>query len=127
MLTEWKKTAGHEWLADAPATVLTQTLRDQDQAFRNFFGVKKDGSKRKSKTRYPKPRKRRTRASLRFQDIGKAWQRGELSLPKLGALKLAEELRWHRGGIIKRSGTTCPHPSISFSQTCSRIVLNRDG
>src|SRR6266852_3466575 len=37
-LTQWKRTAGHEWLAVVPATCLTQCLRDQDAAFRNFFG-----------------------------------------------------------------------------------------
>ena len=36
-LTQWKRTAGHEWLAAVPATCLTQCLRDQDSAFRNFF------------------------------------------------------------------------------------------
>jgi len=34
-LTSWKRTAGHEWLAETPATCLTQCLRDQDAAFRN--------------------------------------------------------------------------------------------
>ena len=32
-LTQWKRTPGHEWLAEAPATCLTQCLRDQDRAF----------------------------------------------------------------------------------------------
>jgi putative transposase len=83
-LTQWKRTKGHEWLQDVPATVLTQTLRDQDQAFRNFFGVKKDGTKRKAEAGYPKPKNRWGRKSLRFQDIGKAWEQGILSLPNLG-------------------------------------------
>ena len=91
-LTGWKRTEGHEWLRDVAATVLTQTLRDQDQAFRNFFGVKKDGTKRKNKTGYPKPKLRWGRRSLRFQDIGKGWEQGKLSFPKLGPMKLAESL-----------------------------------
>ena len=37
MLTQWKKTPKHEWLAAIPATALTQTLRDLDRAFSNFF------------------------------------------------------------------------------------------
>jgi transposase len=36
-LTQWKRTEGHEWLKVVPATCLTQCLRDQDSAFRNFF------------------------------------------------------------------------------------------
>src|SRR5260370_42604444 len=36
-LTQWKRIPGHEWLAQVPATCLTQSLRDQDAAFRIFF------------------------------------------------------------------------------------------
>ena len=82
-LTEWKRTPGHTWLADVPATCLTQCLRDQDRAFGNFFA---------HRARYPKFKLKRTGGSLRFQDIGVAWSEGILRLPKLGALKLAEDL-----------------------------------
>ena len=82
-LTQWKRTAGHEWLTEIPATCLTQTLRDQDRAFSNFFA---------KRARYPKFKPRRTGGALRFQDLGTAWSRGVLSLPKLGPLKLAEAL-----------------------------------
>jgi putative transposase len=82
-LTQWKRTPGHTWLADIPATCLTQCLRDQDQAFGNFFA---------QRARYPKFKRKRSQGSLRFQDAGAAWSRGVLSLPKLGRLKLAEEL-----------------------------------
>src|SRR5882724_1484987 len=44
-LTQWKRTAGHEWLAEVPATCLTRCLQDQDAAFRNFFA---------HRTNYPK-------------------------------------------------------------------------
>jgi putative transposase len=63
-LTQWKRTPGHEWLAEAPATCLTQCLRDQDRAFRNFF------SKR---ARYPRFKRKGFAGSLRFQDIGTGW------------------------------------------------------
>jgi putative transposase len=84
-LTQWKRTPGHEWLAQVPATCLTQCLRDQDAAFRNFFA---------RRARYPrfKKKKRSTSGSLRFQGVGAGWARGLVSLPKLGALKLAESL-----------------------------------
>jgi len=36
-LTQWKRTAGHAWLAEVPATALTQCLRDQERAFSRFF------------------------------------------------------------------------------------------
>ena len=82
-LTQWKRTPGHEWLAEVPATVLTQCLRDQDAAFRNFFG---------GRARYPRFKRKSTSRSVRFQHVGRAWTRGTLSLPKLDSLKLAEAL-----------------------------------
>jgi putative transposase len=82
-LTQWKQTEGHEWLKAVPATCLTQCLRDQDSAFRNFFA---------GRAQYPKFKRKGSAGSLRFQDAGAAWKRGILTLPKLGVLKLAESL-----------------------------------
>ena len=62
-LTQWKRTSGHEWLAEIPATVLTQCLRDQDSAFRNFFA---------QHVRYPRFKRKQHAGSLRFQDVGTA-------------------------------------------------------
>lgn len=79
LLTQYRKT--RPWLQATPSTCMTQVLRDQDAAFRNFFA---------KRAKYPKPWKR-PRMSLRFQDISAVkWASGVLSLPKLGALKLAE-------------------------------------
>ena len=82
-LTQWKRTAGHEWLAEVPATCLTRCLRDQDRAFRNFFA---------GRASYPRFKRKSSVGSLRFQDLGAAWVHGRLSVPKLGLLKLAEAL-----------------------------------
>src|ERR1700688_427787 len=82
-LTQWKGTQGHEWLKLVPATCLTQCLRDQDSAFRNYFA---------GRAQYPKFKRKGSTGSLRFQDAGTAWKRGILTLPKLGVLKLAESL-----------------------------------
>ena len=84
MLTQWKKTPEHEWLAAVPATALTQTLRDLDRAFTNFFA---------KRAQYPRIKKRRHGGKLRFQDVSAAkWRKGELALPKFGRLRLAETL-----------------------------------
>src|ERR1700685_970539 len=82
-LTQWKATQGHEWLKVVPATCLTQCLRDQDSAFRNYFA---------GRAQYPKFKRKGSAGSLRFQDAGAVWKRGMLTLPKLGVLKLAESL-----------------------------------
>ena len=84
MLTGWKKTPGHEWLALIPATALTQTLRDLDRAFTNFFA---------KRAKYPRIKKKRHGGKLRFQDVSAAkWRKGQLALPKFGRLRLAEDL-----------------------------------
>jgi putative transposase len=82
-LTQWKRTAGYEWLAEVPATALTQSLRDQDRAFSRFFA---------GRARYPRFKAKGGRQSLRFQGVGASWRSGVLRLPKLGVLRLAEEL-----------------------------------
>jgi hypothetical protein len=60
-LTQWKGTQGHEWLKVVPATCLTQCLRDQDSAFRNYFA---------GRAQYPKFKRKGSAGSLRFQDAG---------------------------------------------------------
>lgn len=83
-LTEWKRLPEHEWLAEVPATCLTQALRDLDTAFKNFF---------EGRAKYPKRQKKRLAGGIRFQDAsGSAWRKGHLKLPKLGVLRLAEAL-----------------------------------
>ena len=83
-LTGWKKTRGHEWLAEVPATCLTQCLRDQDRAFSNFFA---------KRAQYPRRKPKAHAGTLRFQDVSESnWARRQVSLPKLGWLKLAEAL-----------------------------------
>jgi len=88
-LTKLKKLTRFEWLQKPPATCLTQTLRDQDRAFANFFRRVKAGEK----PGYPKFRKRGNADSLRFQNVSlPKWVNGTVSLPKLGAVKLSETL-----------------------------------
>jgi len=106
-LTQWKRTAGHEWLAEVPATCLTQCLRDHDSAFRNFFA---------GRARYPRfKRKSTSGSSLRFQQVGRAWSRGTMSLPKLGALKLAELLpEVERPDLVTLSRDAAGRYHVSF-------------
>jgi len=109
-LTQWKRTAGHEWLAAVPATCLTECLRDQDAAFRNFFA---------RRARYPKFKRRSAAASLRFQGVGTAWARGVVSLPKLGSLKLAESLpKVERPDLVTLSRDAAGYYHISF---CAQV------
>ena len=89
LLTRLKATRRYGWLRDTPATVLTQKLRDQDRAFRNFF----DG-----RAKHPRFRKRRTAQSIRLQidrrQVHRTFDANDrrLVLPRLGPVKL----RWSR-------------------------------
>lgn len=89
-LTRLKRLDRFAWLAHPPATCLTQTLRDQDTAFAHFFRRVKAGET----PGYPRFRSYHDHTvSLRFQDVSEAkWAHGIASLPKLGAIKLAESL-----------------------------------
>lgn len=114
-LTQWKRTPGHEWLAEVPATVLTQCLRDQDTAYRNFFG---------RRARYPKFRRKSTTGSLRFQDVGTAWAQGLVSLPKLGSLKLAEALPdVERPDLVTLSRDAAGRYHVSFCAQVPKSLL----
>mgnify|MGYP001806777126 CR=1 FL=1 len=87
-LTWLKKLEPLAWLASVPATVLVQTLRDQDRAFANFFG---------KRARYPRFKRRSHGASIRFQldqrVVMNNYRAGDLlKLPSLGVL----DVRWSR-------------------------------
>ena len=90
-LTRLKKLEPFAWLAEIPATVITQKLRDQDTAFGNWFA---------DRAKKPRFRKRRAggRRAVRFQldqrRIEAMWDPAQrlLALPRLGPLKL----RWSR-------------------------------
>ena len=114
-LTQWKRTAGHEWLAVVPATCLTQCLRDQDSAFRNFFA---------RRARYPKFKRKSAATSLRFQDVGAAWAQGVMSLPKLGSLKLAEAIpKVERPDLVTLSRDAAGHYYVSFCAEVETSLL----
>ncbi|HEY0768458.1 MAG TPA: transposase [Steroidobacteraceae bacterium] len=95
-----------------PATCLTQRLRDQDAAFRNFFG---------GRARYPRFKRKGASGSLRFQRVGAAWACGVVSLPKLGALKVAEALpKAERPDLVTLSRDAAGRYHVSF---CARVEI----
>ena len=114
-LTQWKRTPGHEWLAAVPATCLTQCLRDQDAAFRNFFA---------GRARHRRFKRRSAAGSLRFQDAGASWEQGVVSLPKLGPLKLAEALpRVERPDLVTLSRDAVGRYHVSFCAQVQTTLL----
>ena len=97
-LTELKKAPETEWLADVSAVPLQQTLRHQEQAFRNFFD-KRSG--------YPKFKKRHHRQSATYVSTGFSWKDGQLKLAKM---KAPLDIRWSR----------------SFEGTPTTVIVSKD-
>ena len=119
-LTLWKKTPGHEWLAEIPATCFTQCLRDQDRAFSNFFA---------KRAKYPRFRRRQTSGALRFQGASSAgWQAHELRVPKLGRIKLAEELpEVDQPDLVAVTRDACGCYHVSFAAEVEITALPATG
>jgi putative transposase len=85
-ITKLSKEPGYEFLREGTHGCLTQSLLDQDKAFKNFF---------EGRAGYPKFKSRYGRQSVRYQldqrQIDRTYSAGELlKLPKLGELKI----RW---------------------------------
>jgi putative transposase len=71
-------------------------------------------------TRYPRFKGKPTSGSLRFQDVGAAWARGVMGLPKLGALKLAESLPGvERPDLVTLSRDAAGRYYVSF---CAKVA-----
>lgn len=88
-----KKTAERAWLAEVSDVALQQSLRDLDQAYRNFFSSVK-GKRAGRKVSAPRFKSRKdntatirfTRAYFRVRRIGRAT--ALLSLPKMAPVKM---------------------------------------
>lgn len=97
-LTELKKEPDYQWLKNAPATVVTQSLRHLDTAFKNFFA---------GRAKYPRFKKKLNKQTATFQLDQRInnWTAGEMiKLPGIGCLKV----RWSRipGGRPKMATIT---------------------
>ena len=110
LLTRLKATRRYGWLKDTPSTVLTQALRDQDRAFRNFF---------EGRARHPRFRKRRSAQSIRFQldqrQVHRTFDANDrrLVLSGLGLLKLKWSRRPHCEDCTDAPGCArCPKPKM---------------
>ena len=71
------------WLKEVSSVPLQQCLRNLDKAYQNFFS---------GRARYPRFKRRNARQSATFVRTGFIWREGELSLAKMGKLRV----RWSR-------------------------------
>ncbi len=87
-ITQLSREPGYEFLSAGTRACLTQTLIDQDKAFKNFF---------EGRAKFPRFKGRDDKQTVRYQidqrQVTRTYAAGSLlKLPKLGALKV----RWSR-------------------------------
>jgi len=87
-ITQLSREPGYEFLKEGTRGCLTQTLIDQDKAFKNFF---------EGRAKFPRFKGRDDKQTVRYQldqrQVARTYSAGSLlKLPKLGALKV----RWSR-------------------------------
>lgn len=94
LITLAKRTPEREWLSNAPVSVMQQSLRDLDTAYRNFFNSlsgKRKGPK-VSEPRFKSKRDNRQAARYTRSNKFKVMPNGKLRLPKVGEVRV----KWSR-------------------------------
>jgi len=89
------------WLKEVASTPLQQSLKDLDQAYKNFFNSC-TGKRKGIKVKLPKFKSRKSRQTARF--VGENYQVGQdkIYLPKVGKIKIV----WSRPLASKPSSVT---------------------
>ncbi|MDV2999969.1 MAG: IS200/IS605 family transposase ISTel2 [Chroococcopsis gigantea SAG 12.99] len=86
-LTQLKKIEEKRWLTEVSSIPLQQSLRDLEAAYSNFFKSCK-GQRKGKKIRPPRFKKRSAKQSARFTDNGFQIGQHNVTLPKIGKLKI---------------------------------------
>jgi len=97
-LSVLKKDPQTEWLSEVSAVPLQQTLRHQEQAFRNFFA---------QRAGYPTFKKRHNRQAATYVSTAFSWKDGQLKLAKMDE---PLDIRWSR----------------SFTGTPTTVIVTKD-
>lgn len=87
VITWAKKTTERAWLAEGSNIVLQLSLRDLQQAWRNFFHSCK-GKRRGRKVKQPKFKKKQSRQAIRFRKGGFSFHSCSVKLAKIGHIPM---------------------------------------
>lgn len=87
-ITDAKKTKERQWLSSVPAVVLQQSVRDLNQAFKNWFASLKGKRKGIRKVGAPQFKKRSNRQSIRFTKRTFKINERTVSLLKIGKVPI---------------------------------------
>ena len=106
----------YEWLKEIESTSLQQTLRDLDQAYKNFFRRVKQGG---DKAGFPKFKsKRNNKQSYRCQVVNNniCVNENRIKLPKLGMVKIRNSKQFN--GIIKNATISKTNTNKYYVSLC---------
>ena len=115
-LTQLKKLSDYEWLQEATAATLQQSLKNLEIAFKNFFA---------QRAKFPKFKSKHRKQSIRYPESCSVRNNG-LKLPKLGIVKakLSKELKGKIKSVtVSRTSTDKYFASILFET--DDLTLNK--
>lgn len=119
LITMWKRTVS-PWLVEADSQALQQTIRNLDQAYKNFFRRVKKGEKPYG---YPKPKKRAGRESYRTPAANgkvKVIDDRHVKVPKLGVVKV-RGLQKVEGRMLNATIERAPSGKYFLSLCCTDV------
>ena len=104
-LVKWKKDVETQWLKDAPAQALQQSLKDLETAYKNFF---------QKRAAFPRFKKKGQKDTFRYpQDVKLNQENNRIFLPKLGWVHYRNSRQVM--GIVK---------NVTVSQSCGKWYIS---
>lgn len=104
-LVEWKNATETQWLKDAPAQPLQQSLKDLERAYKNFF---------QKRAAFPRFKKRGQNDAFRYpQGVKLDQENSRIFLPKLGWMRYRNSRQVT--GVVK---------NVTVSQSCGKWYIS---
>ncbi|NER07465.1 MAG: IS200/IS605 family element transposase accessory protein TnpB [Okeania sp. SIO3C4] len=105
------------WLKEVASTPLQQSLKDLDQAYKNFFNSCK-GQRKGIKVKPPKFKNRKSKQTARFVGANYQINQDKIYLPKVGKIKIV----WSRPLASKPTSLTIIRDSANRPSIASFVV-----
>ena len=104
-LVEWKNATETQWLKDSPSQPLQQSLKDLEQAYKNFF---------QKRAAFPRFKKRGQNDAFRYpQGVKLDQENSRIFLPKLGWMRYRNSRQVT--GVVK---------NVTVSQSCGKWYIS---
>jgi putative transposase len=145
VVTLAKLTPEREWLGEVASVALVQACRNARRAYKNWFDSLK-GRRKGPKVRYPKPRRKQGKQSIRLTRNGFALHGERLYVAKVGDLKVqwSRDLpsvpssvtvirepdgRYYASFVVERAAVPLPacDPEIGVDLGLNSLIVTSDG